>query len=179
MNTECFVFFQPLLSHLPEQIEVQQQLLKEIYKDLNDLNESLVDLQEVREQVEYMIDREQNDEDIKENGEGIMDKVNGVEEELISPKQETFQDVINFRNKLDGQLYQLLQTIDNSVPPLTKGERDLYEELEKEWSKQQQSVKEILTEDVPSFNKLLKEKGVEYIAPKKEEKPKEETKPTT
>ena len=76
--------------------------------------------------------------------------------------------MINFRNKLDVQLYQLMQTIDGGVAPLTGGEKELYEELKKAWLKEKNAVEGILDTDVPVFNKMLREKGVEYIAPKKE-----------
>lgn len=162
------------------EIKAQQEMTKSLYKSLNDLNLSLTKLKQVRNQVDQMIDREANDEEIKFKGNEIKDKIGDVENELISPKQETFQDIINYRNKLDVQIYQLMQSIDGSVPPITAGEKELYDELQKGWTEQKNQVNGILNNDVPSFNKLLKEKGVEYIAPKKKkEDEKEKNKPTT
>jgi photosystem II stability/assembly factor-like uncharacterized protein len=152
------------------QINDQQKTLSNLYEDLQDLNKSLSKLKQVREQVNQMIDREQNDAEIKESGDQINKKVGEVEEELISPKQETFQDIINYRNKLDVQFYQLMQTIDGSVPPLTSGEKELYKELKESWGDQKNELEKILNNDIPAFNKLLKEKGVEYISPQKEKK---------
>ena len=60
-----------------------------------------------------------------------------------------------------------MQTIDGSIPPLTNGEQDLYNDLKEQWEKQKEGVNQILNEDVPAFNKLLRDKGVEFIAPKK------------
>ncbi|MEM9340561.1 MAG: hypothetical protein AAGA66_17635, partial [Bacteroidota bacterium] len=145
----------------------QERLKKTIYENLEELYESLKQLQDVRQQVGQMIDREEGDEEIQEMGDGIKEKVGEIEKELISPEQETFQDIINFRNKLDIQLYQLMQTIDGSVPPLTNGEQELYEDLKGKWNTQKEGVQKILNEDIPAFNKLLRDKGVEYIAPKK------------
>lgn len=151
-----------------EEIEAQQDMLKTIYEDVDALHNSLRKLQQVRTQVNTMMERETGDEEIKDSGEKIIEKVDDVEDNLISPKQETFQDVINFRNKLDVQLYQLMQTIDGGVAPLTGGEKELYDELRKAWMKEKNAVEGILENDVPAFNKMLREKGVEYIAPKKE-----------
>uniref|UniRef100_UPI00404B008C VPS10 domain-containing protein n=1 Tax=Fulvivirga sp. TaxID=1931237 RepID=UPI00404B008C len=148
-------------------INAQQDMLGHLYENIDDLYESLKKLQQVRQQVDQMIEREANDEDIKKMGDGINDKVDEVEGELISPKQETFQDVINFRNKLDVQLFQLMQTLDGSIPPLTNGEKELFDQLQQEWNKHRESVNGILNNDIPAFNNLLREKGVEYIAPKK------------
>jgi len=146
--------------------QAKEVIVKDIYDDLNSLYESLKKLQQVREQVETMKERVE-DEDIDEMGEQIMKEVGKVEDELISPKQKTFQDIINYRNKLDGQLFNLMQTIDGNSPPLTDGESTFYQELQEQWNGLQKSVDNILTEDVKEFNDLLREKGIEYIAPKK------------
>ncbi len=150
----------------PEAFEAKEVVVKGIYDDLNSLYESLKKLQQVREQVESMKDRLE-DEDVDEMGERIMKNVGEVEEEMISPKQKTFQDIINYRNKLDGQLFNLMQTIDGNTPPMTAGEKTFYNELQEQWNGLEKSVEKILLEDVKEFNDLLREKGVEYIAPKK------------
>lgn len=96
-----------------------------------------------------------------------------AEEKLIQPKQETFQDVINFRNMLDNQLYDLMQLIDANTPPLTEGEKMRYDDLKKIWNERKTEILQILTEDVPAYNKMIQDKGVPHVAPnndKKEEK---------
>jgi hypothetical protein len=150
----------------PTDYEAKEVIVKNIYHDLNALYESLKKLQQVREQVETMKERLEDD-DVDEMGEQIMKSVGETEDELISPKQETFQDIINYRNKLDGQLFNLMQTIDGNTPPLTEGEISFYNELQEQWNGLEKSVDKILLEDVKEFNDLLREKGVEYIAPKK------------
>lgn len=152
------------------QIVEKQSTVKSIYNDINNLYKSLKQLQEVREQVGRMKNRLEDDEEVQEKGGEIEKSIEEVEKELISPKQETFQDIINFRNKLDRQLYNLMQTIDSNVPPVTKGEKELYLELQQQWSELYKYVEKILVDDVANFNKLLREKGVEYIAPKEKKK---------
>lgn len=144
----------------------KKKLLVKVYDDIAKLYESLRGLQEVRDQVNNMTER-LKDEDVTKSGQEINNKINEVESELISPKQETFQDIINFRNQLDRQLYNVLQTVDGNLPPLTSGERDLYEELRQQWQQIKLKVDQVLNEEVNEFNKMLKEKGVEYIAPRK------------
>ncbi len=153
------------------EISARQDMLEGIYQNLEELYESLKQLQQVRQQVGQMMEREQGDTEIEEMGKEINQKVDDVEKELISPKQETFQDIINFRNQLDIQLYQLMQTIDGGIPPLTHGEKELFDNLQEEWKHHKKEVDRILNEDIPSFNKILRDKGIEYIAPrrKKEE----------
>ena len=145
-------------------------LVKQLYKEVDNLYRGLDDLQEVREQIERMTGRMPDDREVNDLGEEIIEKINSVEDQLISPKQETFQDIINYRNKLDRQLYNLLQTIDGNIPPVTAGERELAHELLGRWQQAAQEVKSIINEDIGSFNDLLRQKGVQYIAPGKKDK---------
>ena len=62
-----------------------------------------------------------------------MKLIDETESQLISPKQKTFQDVINFRNQLDSQLYDLLNTVNGNIPPLTGGEKVRYVDLHQKW----------------------------------------------
>ena len=150
----------------PAQLMEKDNIVKSIYGDLTDLYQSMRQLQDVRVQVKTMTERLSDDEEVELAGDDINNKIDKTEADLISPKQETFQDIINFRNKLDVQLSNLMQTIDANQPPLTGGEKELYKQLSSEWKKIQQDVVQILEVDVAGFNKMLRDKGIEYIAPK-------------
>ena len=78
--------------------------MQDVRSQLNDLNERL--------QTGY--------EDIKNLSEETISLVDKVESQLISPKQKTFQDVINFRNQLDAQFLDLLNTVNGNIPPLLR-----------------------------------------------------------
>jgi photosystem II stability/assembly factor-like uncharacterized protein len=157
----------------PELMKEKYQVLDGLYQHIKQLYQTLDDMQEVRTQIKTMTDRMANDNEIQETGDLINQNIDKVESDLISPQQETFQDIINYRNKLDLQLHNLMQTIDNNTPPLTEGEKLLLQELNKEWAKVQQAAEKILIEDVGGFNQLLRDKGVEYIAPKNDGKEKD------
>ncbi len=153
------------------QIADKKAQLESMESDINDLYESISSLQEVRDQVGSLLERLGEDEefqDIQEKGKGIRKQVTEVEGKVISPKQETFQDVINFRNMLDGQLYRLLQSIDSNMPPLTKGQGELYNDLKKVWLERKSEVNQILNVEVPAFNQMLIDKDIPHVAPKEE-----------
>lgn len=146
----------------------KQQALERIRLDIEDIYESLKDLQQVRKQIQAMEERLGNSEEYKsinDKGKELIKKVGAAEEKLIQPKQQTFQDVINFRNMLDNQLYELMQTIDGNTPPLTDGEKLRYGDLKKTWDEKKTEILQILNEEVPSYNKMLQEKGVPHVAP--------------
>ena len=158
--------------------DIQQKitLVKSLYKEVDALYRGLDDLQEVRDQIDQMTDRMPDDREINEMGDNIIDKINNVEDELISPKQKTFQDIINYRNKLDRQMYNLMETIDANTPPLTKGEKELSKTLLDQWQHVSQQLNGIITNDIGNFNQLLKDKDVQYISPtQKSDKEKEKS----
>ncbi|MEQ9425751.1 MAG: hypothetical protein RJQ09_15105 [Cyclobacteriaceae bacterium] len=118
------------------------------------------------------LEEDESAEEIVETGEEIKKKVDEAESKLVSPKQETFQDIINFRNMIDRHLIHLKDLIDSNVPPLTSGEKDRFEDLDQDWSEVKKEVDQILNSDLPAFNKLLRESDIQHVAPKekKEEK---------
>lgn len=149
----------------------KQNLLEMVQLDIEDIYQSLKDLQQVRKQMKAMEERLGDTEEfqpVNDKSKEIIRKVGLAEEKLIQPKQETFQDVINFRNMLDNQLYDLLQTIDNNSPPLTEGEKMRYQDLKKIWEERKAEIRLILEQDVPAYNQMLEEKGVPHVAPHNE-----------
>ena len=157
-------------------IAQKMDIVKNLYKEVVALYKGLDDLQEVRKQIKNMTDRLPNDEEINEMGNSINESIDEVENELISPKQETFQDIINYRNKLDLQLYNLMQTINFNIPPVTEGEKALAKELLEKWDAVDGKLSKVLNEDIGEFNQLLRDKGIQYIAPTEKEDKKEKDK---
>ncbi len=151
----------------------KQQVLERIEMDIDDIYQSLKDLQQVRKQLKAMDERLGEAEEYKainDKSKEIIKKVGASEEKLIQPKQETFQDVVNFRSMLDSQLMDLMQTIDGNAPPLTDGEKKRYQDLKDTWNTRKSEIIKILNEDVPAYNKMLEQKGVPYVAPNNDKK---------
>ena len=149
-----------------ELIESKESLLKNIHNDIDDIYSSLERLQSAREQILDLQSRfssEDNYSDINELSNETIKVINGVESSLISPKQKTFQDVINFRNQLDAQLFDLLSKVDRNIPPVTNGELERFEDLHKKWMAIKSDYDKVIT-SVDRINKLLIEKSVPFIS---------------
>ena len=164
-DQELIVIKDPRDEASEQQIIDKTEVLSGMYDKIVELYETVKNMQQVRDQISTMSERMSDDDEIQETGDLLNKSIDDVEAELISPKQETFQDIINYRNQLDLQLYNLMQTIDGNDPPMTDGEQTLLNELNKKLSSVQGAAQRILTEDVQGYNNLLREKGVEYIAP--------------
>lgn len=149
-----------------ELIKNKESLLKNIHNDIDDIYSSLEKLQSAREQILDLQSRfssEDNYLDIYELSKETIKVINGVESSLISPKQKTFQDVINFRNQLDAQFFDLLSKVDRNIPPVTNGELERFEDLHKKWVDIKSDYDKVIS-SVDRINKLIIEKSVPFIS---------------
>ena len=149
-----------------ELIKNKESLLKNIHNDIDDIYSSLEKLQSAREQIldlQTRFSSEDNYSDIYELSKETIKVINGVESSLISPKQKTFQDVINFRNQLDAQFFDLLSKVDRNVPPVTNGELERFEDLHKKWIDIKSDYDKVIS-SVDRINKLIIEKSVPFIS---------------
>ncbi len=146
----------------------QQALVADVRALLEDLNDSVIRAREVKRQVEQEMARAEDLEDeaaaeaIEEAGREIVKGLGEWEETVVQTDTQTFQDVINFRNKIDAQIGWLLASVDGNGPPLNAGARPRYEELAAQWREHEAALAEILT-DVAAFNALMEEHGVPAV----------------
>ncbi len=150
----------------PEVFEQQQKLLAGLKASANEIHEGVNRLREVRKQVKDWMARTKglaNAKTIADSGKALVDKITAWEEQVVQPKQETFQDVINFPNKLNAQFIYLMGEIDASDPPLTKGMATRFAELQSEWERQRSRMKQLLEQQVPAFNAMIQQNAVPAV----------------
>lgn len=166
-KTDSFkVLMDPRSNVAMDEYETKNELLSKIDSDIDNIYASLITLQNVRNQLNELngrlgIDEEYNG--IIDLSKKTMKLIDETESQLISPKQKTFQDVINFRNQLDSQLYDLLNTVNGNIPPLTGGEKVRYVDLHQKWVTIKVGVDTII-DNVSEINNLLKQNSVPYIS---------------
>ena len=112
-------------------------------------------------------EEETNLEELIDYGKTMISNIDSLENLLIQPKQETFQDVVNYLNKLDANMLYLKSLIDSSEPPLTSGEKERFEDLKTEWLAHKSAVENLIEVDLKTYNKLFSENEVMYVAPVK------------
>lgn len=149
----------------------QQQALKEVRVMIESLQQKANDIRSMRVQMKDMKERidEEKHLAIHENMDTLVDAIDRVEALMVQPKQKTFQDVINFPNKLEVSLLHIYGTIDGIEPPVTDGQKNRIEDLKQEYEDLMLQMEQ-LDQDIVDFNKLLIEQRVQMIAPKKKNK---------
>ena len=149
-----------------EAFNEQQKLLAGLKTSVNEIHEGVNRLREVRKQVKDWMSRTKslaNAKALADSGKALVDKITTWEEQVVQTKQETFQDVINFPNKLGAQFIYLMNEIDASDPPLTKGMTVRFTELQSEWERQRNRMKQLLEQHVPAFNAMIQQNAVPAV----------------
>lgn len=141
----------------------QYQLMVEIENMVKEVHESVNSMRNATKQVAYytnQVEGMDGMEDLLEKGENLQKAVKAWEENLIQPKQKTFQDVINFPNQLNTELLDLRGRMDNAEPTVTKGSKERLADLKAIWENHNAELQRIMNEDVKAFNQLYKEKDI-------------------
>ena len=149
-----------------EQYIAQDQFLERATSMANDVHHSITAMHEIMEQVEGLVERTEDHaqaDPISTTGTAVSERIEAWEHALIQRNQETFQDVINFRNQFNAQVLALIGAVDGSEPPVTQGARDRIGDLESEWQGYRQTMLAILREDVAAFNRLIASLGIPAI----------------
>lgn len=144
----------------------QQQLVWEAYSAVNQIHESVIKMISVCAQISGLVKATQDHtmaEEIAEEGEAVNKKVTEWIESVIQPRQQTFQDVINFHNKLNAQFLYLYGSINGIVPPLPEGAKQRLEDLQRQWRERKRAMQTILSEDVAAFNNIFEENNIPAV----------------
>ena len=160
------VLADPFVDLTPADYEEQQTYLSELYDYTDEIHVSVNNMNTVREQVSGFMELVKDRDDgapIVNAGQGLVEKIDTWKAQIIQEKQKTFQDVINFPNKLNAQFLYMLSAVDGVEPPLTEGERERFEDLVEEWTTLQEEMQEILDIDVPAFNLLYQQQALPAV----------------
>ena len=161
--SEAVVLPDPRLKATAADFEAQEKFLSQIESNVADIHQSVINMRKVKAQLEsYMTLLKEKKEfaEIQDQGKGILKKINDWENNLISSKQETFQDVINFPNRLNAEFLDLKSRADSHNPALTLGAKTRLHDLQQEWNKQKDNLNKIIKEEIARFNDLYKQKAL-------------------
>lgn len=155
----------PRQSTSRDDFERKQELLVGIHADIAEIYTSLNKMQDARNQLSDLSKRVDSEKfsDIMDLAGETIKLIDETESLLISPKQKTFQDVINFRNQLDAQMFDLLNTVDGNIPPVTNGEISRYKDLNKKWLEIKKGFDEVIN-NISQINNLIIENSVPFIS---------------
>ncbi|WP_425392209.1 VPS10 domain-containing protein [Ekhidna sp.] len=137
----------------------QQNMLTAIEDMIRDMHESVNTVRSGKAQLQAYQKRLKGNEEAKDlldTAKALVQKIEDWENELIQPKQETFQDVINFQNQLNSQMMSLKSFIDVADPRLTQGAKERFDDLKTAWESNADRRDELINVELKAFNDLYK-----------------------
>lgn len=137
----------------------QQEMLTSIEAMIKDMHESVNTMRSAKAQLNTYQKRLKGNEEAKDlldTAKALVSKIEEWENQLIQPKQKTFQDVINFENKLNTQFMSLKSFIDVANPRVTKGAKDRYKDLSLEWKSYADRKQQLIDVELKAFNDLYR-----------------------
>ena len=158
-ETEVTILPNPKVVSSPEDFIAQQKMLVSIENTVKEMHESVNQMRSAKTQLSHyakLLKDSKNADALLEKGKELSKRINSWEENLIQAKQKTFQDVINFNNKLNAQLIQLKSYIDQANPKVTNGAKERFDDLMNDWKVYVNERNDIMDTEMKAYNDLFK-----------------------
>ncbi|QCX01500.1 glycosyl hydrolase [Aggregatimonas sangjinii] len=143
--------------------EEQQTLLDAIENTLRNMHRSVNEMRSAKAQLKNYAELLEGNEKaaaLVKKGDSLRKRITAWEENLIQPKQKTFQDVINYNNKLNAQLLHLKGYVNSAEPAVTKGAKERWIDLQQDWQVYENERDAIIDEEMNAYNAMYKELGL-------------------
>jgi uncharacterized coiled-coil protein SlyX len=137
----------------------QDELLKKLEQDVTDIHVAVTRMRGVQKQLNELTELISSDSSKAEavkTAKSIIEKIQIWENKLIQPKSQSYDDVINFVNKLSANIIFVHGEMNSNVPYVTGGAIARYEELHNEWLVYKNEMDALLKNDISSFNSLCR-----------------------
>ena len=147
----------PRLKASPADFAQQQRLILELEANVRDVNQKLKQIRSARQQIKQMHKILKDRKEAKalvDSAKATMKKIKKWERGLIQPNQKTFQDVINFPNKLVSEMMFIRNNMDSHDPKITEGAKQRMKEVIGMWQKHKQGFEQLLKNDIAQINKM-------------------------
>jgi hypothetical protein len=93
-------------------------------------------------------------------GADLIKKIEAWESMLVEGRSKNGQDVINWPNRLNADLFDLRSGMDSQDPRVTQGARDRLKDLEAEWDKHRNAMKELQGTHIAAYNEAFRNQQI-------------------
>lgn len=150
----------PKIDATPAAYAAQQNALAQIDAAIRDMHGAVGQLRGVKAQLKShksLLEDNEKAKELLEKGAALQEAITNWEENLIQPKQKTFQDVINFNNQLNAELMELRSYIDVAEPELTQGATERLADLLGAWNTMEREREAIVDKGMSEYNALYRQ----------------------
>ncbi len=147
-------------------LQAQFDLTMAVLDKLNETHDAIRTIRSVREQTKALADRAVKAGHapvIRTAAQEIGEKLTALEKKLIQTQNESSQDPINYPSMLDDQFAYLYTVVNFQDARPTAGSYERFEDLKAQLQPHLDTLQDLLTKDVPTFNTLLTQEGVPHV----------------
>ena len=158
-ETTLTILQNPKIEASQADFDEQQKLLIEINNTLGDIHNAVTRMRNIQMQLEHYSEVLKGKKEflaVRDKAKTIEKKLKAWEVKLIQPKQKTFQDVINFNNKLNAEWMYLKGFVDSDDPKVTQGAKDRFQDLMEQWRTNEKELNSIIEVDFEAFESLYR-----------------------
>ena len=145
----------PNINATAKDYEEQASLLHAIDQQIADIHNTVGNMREIQSQLDFhleLLSKRPAYESLYKKGTSLKEKLKNWERQLIQPDQKTFQDVINFNNKLNAEFMHLKGYVDSADPAVTAGAKERFSDLKQAWEKAHGELQHLIENEITSFN---------------------------
>ena len=156
----------PRLKLGPDDLARQFDLLLKIRDELNETDDAIIQIRDLRDQITAVNKRMKNDpreKTLAEAGKSLDKKMTEVEEALIQTKAKSGQDVLNFPVRLNNHLAALGGVVGSADSAPTAQSYEVFDTVSKQVDEQLARWKTIVATDVAGYNTLVKQQDVPML----------------
>jgi hypothetical protein len=147
-------------------LKAQLVLAMQIHRKLDQTDRSILKLRTVRSEVQHYASRlkhEVSNPEVSQNAKSILHQLDRIEAALIQTKSHSSEDPLNYPVRLNNKLATLAAEVDYTFARPTQQDYAVYKELAGQVDTQLGKLNDILTEQLPRLNQLIRKSGVEPI----------------
>ncbi|UXE68957.1 MAG: glycosyl hydrolase [Chryseotalea sp. WA131a] len=166
-ETEFEIVKDPRTSGTVADIKAQFDFSIAVRDKLSDTHKAIKKIRTAREQLNRVTEPMKGKEDMKEvteMGKSILDEMKKIEEALYQTKNKSGQDPLNYPVRLNNKLGALGSEVDGSDYKPTEQVKAVYNEITEKINEQLNLLNKVMTDKVPKFNELVKQKQVSAIS---------------
>jgi hypothetical protein len=153
----------PRLKTTPADLAKRFDLLLKIRDLETSTDDTIIQIRDLREQINALNKRIGDDpkqKGVVDAGKSLNKKMTAVEEVLIQTKAKSGQDVLNFPVRLNNDLVALGGVVGSAEAAPTQQSYEVFDMLSKQLDEQLAKWHDIVANDVPAYNNLVKQQEV-------------------
>lgn len=156
----------PRVQASDEDMQAQFDFMKDVQDKTSEAHQAIIDLRSVRDQIKTFQSRlpENASPALKEQGKRIIERLTEIEQTLYQTKNRSRQDPLNYPIRLTNKLAHLNSLTGIGTYKPTAAAYAVKSEIEGKINEQLSAYQRVLSEEVPSYNKMILEEGVRVIA---------------